>query len=426
MALSRKTWCCILTLGLSGAALSAEGEFAAYLGAGMSDNIGRTVTDRQDETITSLGTQFSYSQDSRRLHTNLTGDLAWLDYVEGTYDSEVFGNVGARLRVDVIENRLSWAFVDRFGQAQTDLLAAPDPSNREYVNQISTGPDIALRLGSVTQLQIAGRYMRVDFEDSPLDSQRYMGSLSLGRQMSNQGSVALRGAMQRIDPAEAPIYDLGEVVAVYEIDGARSSIGLEAGATRVKPFGGSGKTGAVLRAEVSRRLGTRAFVTLRAAREYTDSGGSLGGWDEDGLPQNVSDTLNLSRTTDPYVADSVRVTWRAEGRLTRVELGGIWLIEKAKGPSELNRRERGLMVRATRNLGNRVNAGIDLRYVDHDVGLFGGNKQEYAALNLAWQIGPRFDLAAIGELTRFDGDLESGVARENRIWLRLGYSTGAR
>ncbi len=420
--MSRALW--VIVFGLpAAAAVGAEKQYAVEVGLGTSSNIERTVDAGRSETIASLGTQFTLQQDTRKLYANLDGDLTWLEYLDNTYDSELIGNAGATLRASLVEDVLAWSFVDRFGQTRTDLLAPPTPSNREYVNQFSTGPDVAIRLGGNLHLQASGRYMRVDYEDSPFNSQRFAQSLGLRREMSSGTNLTLRATAQQIDPDDAPIYDLSEAVLAYESLGARTDISVEAGVSRIHERGGDSDPNEVLRLEISRRLGGGSTLTLSGGREYADPGGSMGGWQGEGLPQEVSDTLDLTQTSDPYVADTARISWRIQGRVTTLEFAGTWQMQDFTSVGAVDRRQRGLMVRGARRMGPRLDVGAELRHVDNDLRGRGQSKENAAAVNLGWRLGRRLSIQATGEFLRFQGELESGTARDNRFWLRLRYGT---
>lgn len=404
---------------------AAEGVFSVEAAIGTSDNIARTIDDEQSETITSLGTEFGLVHDSRRLNVNLAGDLAWFDYLDDTYDSEIVGAAGASLEVSLIENLLSWSFVDRFGQARRDLLDAPTPGNREYLNQFSTGPDITIPLGETTYVVASSRYMHVNYEDSPFDSQRFVHTAGLRRALSPHSSLTVRASLQSIDPDENPLYEIREAVIAYGATGARTDIGLEAGFSQVKQDGRDDDPDAVVRFSLSRRIGTRSTLALSGSRGVTDSGGSLGGWTGNGLPP-TSGSLGLSRTTDPFVATSMRVTWQIGGRVTNLQLSGAWVKEEFDGDVAPDRREHEFALDVSRQISPKVTVGIDAIHSRYRLEGSGSRRESSGSLYLDWQLGRRFWLGMTGEISRDRRSQEAGTSKENRLWMRLRYASDVR
>ena len=90
---------------LVGTASAADFEYRASLGAGHSDNIRRVETNEEDEDIASAGLQFSFDQDTAKLRADVFGDVAYNDYRNDTFESEVVGNVRADLLYSFVPQR---------------------------------------------------------------------------------------------------------------------------------------------------------------------------------------------------------------------------------------------------------------------------------------------------------------------------------
>lgn len=405
---------------------AAEGTFALDAGVGRSSNIARTDGAEQSETIVSVGSDFFLAKESRRLSTNLAGELDWLDYLDDTFDSEVVGSASASLRASLIDGRLAWSLVDRFGQVRRDVLSSSNPGNREYLNQFATGPDLTLRLGSRVSLLASTRYMLVDYDDSPFDSKRWQHSVGLRRELSGNSGITLRTSVQDIDPDEAAGYQMGEAVLAYDVQGARTSLSLSAGAARVERRGLDSDSGAIFRADIVRNLTARSSLTLALRREFGDAGSSLGGWSGDGLPSGGSGSLNLSRTTDPFMSTSVQLGWRVRGRLTSLELSGTWRKEDLRsGSTAPDREEWRARLRGTRRIGPRTRLGIDVRRNVQELQQSGRSADSAVGVDLGWQIGRHLSLVTEADFTWFERRGVSGSADESRYWLRLRYSSDA-
>src|SRR5688572_18555996 len=101
------------TLGLAAAAAlaatatdAATTSYGLGAGVGQSDNIARTSTNEQSETQASAGLDFSIAETGGRLRGTAAADLAFIDYLDDTFDSEVLGNFNGLGSFDLIPERL--------------------------------------------------------------------------------------------------------------------------------------------------------------------------------------------------------------------------------------------------------------------------------------------------------------------------------
>jgi hypothetical protein len=177
---------------------AADFAYGADLGLGRTDNIDRTAGNKRSENIASAGVQFSLLQQSRRLETNVLGDLAFLDYLKHTYRSEVVGNFTGLARLAIIPERLVWVFQDNFGQVKRDLFAPATPGNRENINYFTTGPELTARFGGQVRGQLSGEYSKITYQSSPFDNDRYSGSLGLIRDLTDTSAVSANVRAEKV------------------------------------------------------------------------------------------------------------------------------------------------------------------------------------------------------------------------------------
>jgi hypothetical protein len=131
-------------------AVAADLGYEVNVGVAHSDNIARTETNTINEEIATGGIMFSLSQVSPRLSADLVGNFAYHDYLDNTYESELFGNFVGSARFQIIPERFSWMLTDNFGEVLSDPFQPATPDNRENINYLMTGPDLTLAFGSQT------------------------------------------------------------------------------------------------------------------------------------------------------------------------------------------------------------------------------------------------------------------------------------
>lgn len=403
--------------------MAAQVQVQGDIGIGHSDNIGRVSTGRQDTTITSLGLQFSVLRETRRLNADIHGDVAWLDYSQGDFSSEIIGNVGAAVRVFLVEDHVSWSFDDTFGQTRRDLFSAATPDNRENINYFSTGPTLRLNVGDAYHLDARARYALVSYEESPFDSSRASSLLSLERTLSANSRVSVQIGNQRIEPRGAAIfasYDRNEAYLQYDANGARTTALVDIGAAQIRRYDKNSTT-LLMRFEVSRKVGLSSF-SVKARREFTDAGNSLQEGREQLPGVDIDDAQSLAQTNDPFISQGAELGWNIAGRRTAIGISAGWFDENYFSSSSADRQRLTLGASATRQLGPRLsaNAGVFFEKFDYrDV--IGDNKQVSADLGVSWRPGRRLSVALSGNHARFSSELAGRGSSETRFWLRLRY-----
>jgi len=159
-------------------------------GVAESDNVTLVSTGKVSQTMAVADADFDFKQQSRRLDVDAKGNFTYLDYLQGAYSSQLIGRFDGLAHLALIPERLVWVLQDDFGQAALDAFTPVTPNNLENVNYVSTGPDVALRLGASSYVNASVRYARAQYATSPFQQQSAAGQLRLG--------TAAIGALQRI------------------------------------------------------------------------------------------------------------------------------------------------------------------------------------------------------------------------------------
>ncbi len=109
MLTSPRTWSAWVGLWLIPAlAVAADVQVAGTLGIGYSDNIRRVSSNEEAESIAQAGLELAATEETRRFDGDLVSDLAYMDYLQNTYGSEIVGNARGHAAVSLIEDHLKW------------------------------------------------------------------------------------------------------------------------------------------------------------------------------------------------------------------------------------------------------------------------------------------------------------------------------
>lgn len=405
----------------SSATAIAEMQATVDVGIGVSDNIGRTLTGDRSAEMASAGLQFDMQKETRRLSTDLAGELAYIYYPDDTFKSDLIGNVRGSAKLTLIEDHLTWNAEERFGQARRELFDAPSPGNLENVNNLVTGPDLSLTLFSDWFLKVTGRYGRTDYEVSDLDTHQYSGSVAMGHPLSSAAAVSLNLAYEHAMPRTAgqESFDRQAAFVSYDLQGARTTLNFGAGVSQVKQ-GGERDAGGLVMLELTRKVGARSELVLGLGREHLGAGSMLH-TGSNSLPVAGLESSALGQTTDAAVRTYAQVTWSAQGRYTDVHLGFAWDLQSSAVTELEDQRRAGFGGGVSRQFGPRMSARLLGNY---SRAAFGQVYHEYMSnVGLSYSLGRRGFVDLSGEYYRFKVQGEVNSVEERRLWLRLGYGT---
>jgi hypothetical protein len=421
------------TLGLAGALLAAlpaaAAEFNYEVGVayGHSDNIARTQDDPVSEDIAAATLKFSVDQRSRHLRADLVGDLAWNEYLNDTFDSELTGNFAGAATFGLLPDRIEWFVGDSFGQVLSDPFIPATPENSENINQFSTGPNFIAAFGSQMRLQLTARYINTDFEELPFDSQSYRGELALIRVLSERSAISLNLRNEDVTLDEELLqadYKNTELFLRYEASGARTNLNLDLGASQLDREAVAEKEdGLVLRTEISRRLSASSLAQLSAGREFANSGSAFSS-------SLASSGVDLStapgrQSAQPFTSDYASLRWNFDRNRTGLGLYGTWSERTYEDEATLDQTLTTLGVVLRRDMTASTALTLD---ASSSRGEFAQSGNEYdeltAGLSFNWRLSRYLTLAFSYDFQDRDSGSALGSYQENRLWLSLGFGSG--
>jgi hypothetical protein len=313
-------------------------------GVGETDNVTLVSTDKISETIAVADADFSLKQQSRLLNAEAKGSFSYLDFLQGTYSHELIGRLDGLARFALIPEKISWVLQEDFGQAQVDPFTPVTPTNRENVNYVSTGPDLDLRLGSLGFVDVTARYARTQYQTSPFDSNRFTGSIAVGRALSAGSTIALAGSTERVlfaNTVENTDFDRSSIYGRYEAQGARTELRVNLGATKVDQ-GNESITGPFVKLQLSRKISSAANLTFTAGRNLIDAatafsalqGGAIGAIGATAV--SGIGTSPAAVTSSNYTVTYASVGWQYARNRTTFGVSGQWEKDSYQGQPQLD------------------------------------------------------------------------------------------
>lgn len=427
-AVVRVCGCSVLAASMPLVGYAANYDYELTAGAGHSDNITRTATNKVDEDIASAGLQFSVDQRTARLNADLIGNFAYYDYLDNTYDAELLGNFIGNARVALVPDRLEWLFADNFGQVLTDPFTPETAENREDINYFTTGPDVTFALGSQTRLRVGARYGLTTYEKSPFDSDSLLGDVGLERLLSSASSIALHARMQQVDYGEAELnadYGQREVFVRYQGDGARTFLALDAGYSEIDRDSSDGPQGdMLLRLDVSRRLSASTTASFSAAREFSSAGAAFASTQGSGGGIGLG-TQPGRQAVDPFSNDYATLGWAFSRSRTSLSLSATHSEHRYEDNPVLDQRLATFAGGARRDLSTATSLLLDVLYTSASFKDPGRDYKELGAgVTFSWRLSRRLSLSFAYDFWDRDSDLPNGDYTENRFWVQLGFQRG--
>jgi hypothetical protein len=402
-------------------------EYRASLGVGQSDNVRRVPTNETDETIATAGLAFAYDDRTPRLRADITGDFAYYDYLENTYDAELVGNLYADTAFAIVPERFLWSLTDQFGQTLTDPFLPATADNRENINSFSTGPDFMVGLGSQMRLRLGGRYALTNYEELPLDSTNTSGQLALIREISNRSSMSLNANLQQIkydDELLNADFEQLETYLRYEGQGARTNLTVDIGFSQLdRKALDDTEGGLLLRADASRRVSGSSVVTLGIGSEFSTSAGAFAS--EQGITNVGIDSAPGRQTAEPFTLDHLTLGWNFNRNVTGLVVTTGWSKRSYDNDPELDQTLTTLSASMRRELSPTTSLEVFT--------LFSGVSNEppaadyddlTAGVSFSWRLSRNLTLDVDYDFSNRRSDAAATEYTENRLWLTIGFGRG--
>jgi len=402
-------------------------DYRVSVGAGESDNVRRVPTNETDETIATAGLAFAYDDHSPRLRADITGDFAYYDYLQNTYDSEVVGNLYADTAFALVPERILWSISDQFGQTLTDPFLPATADNRENINYFSTGPDFLMGLGSQMRLRLGARYALINYEELPLNSTNTSGQLALIREISDRSSMSLNANMQQIRYDEESLnadFDQLETYLRYEAQGSRTNLTVDGGFSQLdRKASDDTEGGALLRVDASRRISGSSVVSLGIGREFSTSAGAFAS--EQGITNVGLGSAPGRQTADPFTLDHLMVGWNFNRNVTGLALTTSWSKRSYENSPELDQTMTTFSARFRRELSATTSLEVSTAFTGVSNEPPAADYDDLSAgVSFSWRLTRNLTLDVDYDFSNRRSDAAPTEYTENRLWVTIGFGRG--
>ena len=394
-----------------------------------SDNFGLSPTPHSG-SVGTLGLLLDGARHTGFLQFDAKSDLDVFHYLSGNFHDEVVGRFLGTASYQFIPKTIEWVIDERYGQVARDYLKAPSTANRQYLNVLSTGPDLQARLGNALVARLSARYGRDDYQTSPYSATHLSGQAALERRPSDATLIRAGINHERVDYLETSArpgnFSIDRFFGGYSINGKLTRVDLEGGYSRSS--GGLAQLhGFTGHAGVERRLsasGTAHIVVSRTLNTVT-----LGARATDLLPSAGGFTPANVLTGSLFFSDSAEAGYTWQRPRTTFDVNAVILKET---DHQDIRPDRDLLS-AGAKLSHRLTpllevtlfiaASQDTLHYRGGGGLpFGDFKSTDSGFGAT--LRQRFSRVLVGsvDLTHTQRASFVGPFRENAVWLRAAYA----
>ncbi|MEJ2744024.1 MAG: hypothetical protein P8176_16520, partial [Gammaproteobacteria bacterium] len=183
----------LASIGLALLVLPAQAAFkkdaAVSLEASYEDNA-EISSNPNSNTAFILGGYFDLSQDSARFKTNV--NLSLRREINNDADNRTLPSGSLDSRWVLAKDRLFWVVNDTVQQTRVNAFELDTRRNSSTTNALSTGPDLVVPFGVLTQWRTSARRDRIDYSNgAQMDRERDSASTTLSRTWSPRWSTDL-------------------------------------------------------------------------------------------------------------------------------------------------------------------------------------------------------------------------------------------
>ncbi len=398
-------------------------------GVGESDNVTLVSSDKVSQTLAIADADFAVKEQTRLLEVNAKGNFSYLDYLQNAYSSQLLGRFDGLANVAIVPERLKWTVQDDFGQTALDPYTPVVPTNIEDVNYFSTGPDLTVRLGAINFINVSARYARSQYETSPYNSNRLLGNVAIGRDMSAGSTVSVNADTERVMFDNTVVntdFDRSSGFLRYELHGARTDFVADLGATRVSQAGTS-TNGSDAKVQLNRQLSAAAKFTFTAGRDLTDAASSFSAQQAGAI--GIVGTAPPALTSNSYTRNYASVGWQYVRNRTTIAFTAKWEKDTYAGQPTLELTHPGAEFNVERRLTRAFTAHLLGRWYKTDYpnavvapGVGSSNFDDsLVGAALIWRHGRGLEIRMrYDHASHVVSEGNSGYT-ENRVFLTVGY-----
>jgi hypothetical protein len=353
-------------------------------------------------------------------------DLTHLTYVPRTFNDQIIGNLIGDARLNLVPQLFFWDFTENLGEGLIDPLAALTPQNRELINYFSTGPKLLIPFSTATFLDLTARYGKVNYETSPLSSNRFSGGVGLIHDLSAATSVSFNVRDEHVDYTNTVVnsdYDSQEAYVRFDAKGTRTTFDADVGYGRLRERGDS--PGMVIaHGELTRKISASSTIGASFGHEYSDAAQSF-------LVSQAIGGANLNtqpvlQSGNPFTSDYATASWNFLRNRTGFGLLVTGFKDTYQQDDTLDDRRLEIDAHVSRQLTPTVGVSFIEQYLKQTFeNVVGNSTQTTSDARVTWHTSRRISFFVDYSFANRHSDIPGTDFKENRLWLSIGYGRPA-
>lgn len=415
--------CLLWLVGARLGVASAEVDYSIWIGAINTDNASRTLDDGIDETITVAGFTLDVANQTRRVNFQLESDLEYQHYGKDTYDSDYVGSISGDVVFQFVPDLLSWVIEERFGKSQSNPFQPDTPDNRENANNFSTGPDLHIRLGSRSSLELGARYQTNNFEIRDIDNEVVGSSISFVRALSPHRTISINAEFDQVDYEETLLggdFDRASAFIGFSSEIPRGTITLNLGVNEVD-VDGMTSDGLLANASWTRELTTRSTLSVSFDQRYSDAADIFRRFFQGDLTNTGSE--GFPGSSEPFENRRISATFNHRRNSSTLAVAITSNEEDYETTNDLDRDRLGITFGLSREFGGGWELGGNVRYLGTDFGTVDRKDDDInAGIQLSKRLGQNLYADFAFEYLDRESDVISAIYTENRFSLKFRYA----
>jgi hypothetical protein len=247
------------------------------------------------------------------------------------------------------------------------------------------------------------------------------------RVISDRSSLSLTASLQQVEYDEQLLnadFDKTEGYLRYEAEGARTNLKIDAGYSQLDRDAASGtENGALLRADISRRVSESSTLSLSGAHEFSTAAGAF--TNDQGVTTVGLGSAPGRQSADPFTLDRLTLGWGFNRGRTALNLTSSWAQRSYDQNPVLDQTLTTLLARVRRDMSPTISLELSASYTSVTYEPPASDYDDLTAgATFSWRLSRNLTLDVKYDFADRNSDAALTEYTENRLWLTIGFGRG--
>lgn len=275
---------CIYALGLmlaivSSSVSAAQFDYGWRVGVGHTDNIGLDEANQTSQNVLVPGFDFSYQQQGSNLQANIAGNLEYRKYLGNAFDNQTLTQFAGQATWNVVPQRLDFTVLDVASVQPLSTFSSNVPDNQQQTNVLTLGPTLHFRLNETLRGQAELSYTNSRAsKTSEFNSARGTLALRLLKDLTPSTQLSANAETERVTFGQgntSPPYNRTQLFMASVSHLSQFDVNAALGWSRILFDHADAVDSPLIRLALAWRASPRSTLSLRAARQYSDTAQDL-------------------------------------------------------------------------------------------------------------------------------------------------------